>query len=197
VKQNNFLEHIKVLFQKLVQLVRDFFAPKSRQAKPLEPHVDASLSLPQPPATPLTELPLGSPVLPEYRKSKSLLTFRERILHSALRRANDNDYALFVKVRLGDFVYLANEPQDRKFHVNQILCKHVDFLFCDKVTLEPLLVVELDDSTHKQPDHHERDKFKEETFSAIHLPLLRISVQSDYNQQWLRKQIQELIRPSA
>lgn len=146
-----------------------------------------------PPQEKQAELYIETDVPPEYRKSKSLLTFRERELHRALCRANDNEFALMLKVRMGDFIYLANSPLDRKAHNNKILCKHVDFLFCDKFTLEPLLVVELDDSSHKQEDRIERDKFKDETFQAVGLTCLRIELQEKYEWEILRRQIKEKI----
>lgn len=138
-----------------------------------------------------TDLVLESDVPPEYRKNKSLLTYRERVLYRALRRANDNTFLIMAKVRMGDFIYLANEPKDRKFHNNQILCKHVDFLLCDKGTLEPLLVVELDDSSHRKEDHVERDKFKDATFTAVGLPFLRIELQEEYDTRQLWEKVQE------
>jgi hypothetical protein len=131
---------------------------------------------------------------PKYRKNKSLLTKPEHILYRALLHATNNEFMLFAKVRMGDFVFLANEPQDRKFHINQVLCKHVDFLFCDNQSLEPLLVVELDDSSHKQYEHSKRDEFKNNTFAAISLPFLRIKVQQEYSNDSLRTQIKEKIR---
>lgn len=139
------------------------------------------------------ELGIASSDKPEYRKSKSVLTYRERILLRAIRRAVAGDYTILMKVRMGDFVWLANEPQDRKFHSNQVQCKHVDFLLCDKVTIEPLLVVELDDSSHKKYDHAERDKFKDDTFDAVGIPYIRVQIQDKYDAEILKKQIREKI----
>jgi hypothetical protein len=137
------------------------------------------------------ELGIASQDGPRYQKNRSLLTRAEHSLHQALLRANDNEYLIYPKVRMGDFVYLANEPEDRKFHVNQVLCKHVDFLFCDPRTLEPLLVIELDDRSHRQYVQIERDEFKDKTFAAIGLPWLRIVAQSEYDSATLRSQIRE------
>ncbi|MEW6085109.1 MAG: DUF2726 domain-containing protein [Chloroflexota bacterium] len=140
------------------------------------------------------DLGIASPDSPKYRKNRSVLTKPEHILYQALLQAKDNEHIIFVKVRMGDFVFLANEPQDRKFHVNQVLCKHVDFLFCDIQTLEPLLVVELDDSSHKQHEHFERDEFKNNTFNSVGLPYMRIKVQQEYSSDTLRAQIKERIK---
>ena len=111
----------------------------------------------------------------------------------AIRRAVAGDYTILMKVRLGDFVWLANEPQERKFHNNQVQCKHVDFLLCDKVMIEPLLVIELDDSSHRNYDHADRDKFKDETFDAIGLPIIRLQVRENYDGEVLKRQIHEKI----
>jgi very-short-patch-repair endonuclease len=136
-------------------------------------------------------LGIASTDAPKYRKNKSLLTKPEHILYQALLHASDNKFMVFAKVRMGDFVFLANEPHDRKFHVNQVLCKHVDFLLCDNQTLEPLLVIELDDSSHKQYEQSERDEFKNRTFLAIGLPYLRIALQQEYDWKSLQTQIKE------
>ena len=139
------------------------------------------------------ELGISSSDKPEYQKSKSVLTYRERILLRAIRRAVAGEYTILMKVRMGDFVWLANEPQDRKFHSNQVQCKHVDFLLCDKVTIEPLLVIELDDSSHKSYDHVERDKFKDDTFDAAGIPYIRLQIQEQYDVDNIKKQMCEKI----
>jgi hypothetical protein len=142
-----------------------------------------------------TELKLGADVQPQYRKSKSILTYREGIFYNSLIRAVDNNrHQVFAKVRLADFLWLANEPENRKFHQNQILCKHIDFLLCDKFSLAPILGIELDDSSHKLPEHQERDKFKDDLFSSIGLPLLRMDLQSKYSSYYLRRQIEAKLK---
>ena len=141
-----------------------------------------------------TDLGIASQDAPKYRRSKSLLTKPEYLLYQTLIQTNDNQFTIFVKVRMGDFVFLANEPQERKFHVNQVLCKHVDFLLCDIQSLEPLLVIELDDSSHKQYIQYERDEFKNNTFNSIGLPFLRIKVEQNYDVERIKNQIREKIK---
>jgi hypothetical protein len=147
------------------------------------------------PKTPTTipELALSSGEPPQYRKNKSLFTYRERVFYAALRRAVGNQYQIFAKVRLADFIWITNEPADRKYRNNQINCKHVDFLLCSRYSHEPLLAIELDDSSHKQPDTQERDKFKDGTFSAIGLPLLRVELQPEYEPEIIRDLIRSKI----
>jgi len=60
---------------------------------------------------------------------------------------------------------------------NRIKSNHVDFLICDRVTTEPLYVIELDGSSHNRLDRRERDDFVKELYQAVGLPfysLLRV-----------------------
>lgn len=135
-------------------------------------------------------MPLETDEPPRYVKSKSVLTYQERRLYLGLLRAVENRYQILAKVRLGDIVYLANLPRDSKMHRNRVLCKHVDFLICQPGTLAPLLVIELDDSSHAYPDSMARDAFKNELFAAVGLPLLRLKIQSGYTARYLREEIE-------
>lgn len=192
----NFWESLKKIIVSFVKSILEFLGESKIETQPgPEGNVSKQLETQESQrdiARPI-DLGLSSTDIPKYRKSKSLLTKPEHILYQALVKANENEFAVFAKVRMGDFVFLANEPQDRKFHVNQVLCKHVDFLFCKNQSLEPVLVVELDDSSHKQYVHTERDEFKNRTFDAIGLPYLRIKIQPEYKFEALRIQIKEKI----
>ncbi|MGC1375217.1 MAG: DUF2726 domain-containing protein [Anaerolineales bacterium] len=188
------IQFLKKLLKKLLEGLRRFFAIlfQDDEAHAHTQTSQAALEEKQGVARPV-ELGLSSSEKPEYRKSKSVLTYRERIFLRTLRRATAGDYTILMKVRMGDFIWLANEPQERKFHNNQTQCKHVDFLLCDKIMVEPLLVVELDDSSHKSYDHAERDQFKNDTFDAVGMPYIRLPVQEQYDAEGLRKQIREKI----
>ena len=139
------------------------------------------------------ELGISSHDQPAYKKKQYVITYREKVLLESLRQAVEDKYTILMKVRMGDFITLRNEPENRKFHENQIMCKHVDFLLCSRNNIEPILVIELDDSSHKIYYNAERDRFKDETFRAIGLPFIRMKVQEKYDPTELRKQIQERI----
>lgn len=57
----------------------------------------------------------------------------------------------------------------------------VDFVLCERDTFTPLLVIELDDSSHNRADRQARDDFKNNVLSAAGLPLLRIPVRRHYD----------------
>jgi len=142
-------------------------------------------------------LGLAAAVPPEYRQSKSLFTFRERVFFQALLEDVGSQYAVFAKVRLGDIIWLANEPENRKHHINQLLCKHFDFLLCERGTYKPLLVIELDDSSHDKYEHHERDEFKGKVCEDIGLRLWRPRVQQTYPKGFIGEQVRIQIQGTA
>lgn len=146
------------------------------------------------PTFPEPELGMGVSEAPEYHQRDSVLSPREKAFYRALLEAVKNDYLVFPKVRMADVVFLANEPHDRKYHNNQILCKHLDFVLCDKLQYRPALIVELDDSSHLRYSRQESDRFKEVTLKAVGLPLLRVDVQPFYDVLTLRTEIERLMQ---
>ena len=149
---------------------------------------------------PSSNLPLpatGPQEEPQYVRSKSVLTFQERKLLGTIRKAINNEYIILMKVRMGDFIYIANQPKDGTFYPNQVIFKHVDFLLCGKFRVEPLLVIELDDSSHNSAQRMESDKVKNEICDAVGLPYLRIALKKRYDPDLLRRQIKEKILEEA
>jgi len=179
----------------LIKLLWNWLAGQEERVAPTAPpKVEPSIP---PTAIREPELGLAAAVPPEYRQSKSLFTFRERVFFQALLEDVGSQYAVFAKVRLGDIIWLANEPENRKYHINQLLCKHFDFLLCEKGTYKPLLVIELDDSSHDKYEHHDRDEFKGKVCEDIGLKLWRPRVQQDYPKGFIAEQVRSLIQGTA
>ncbi len=59
-------------------------------------------------------------------------------------------------------------------HLGNLSCRHVDFLICDRYTLAPRLVIELDDRSHQKPEAIAADRYKDELFKAAGLPIRRL-----------------------
>lgn len=147
--------------------------------------------------TPSAQLPVAkiietmSSEPPQYQLRKSLCTYSERVFYEALRESVGREYLILIKVRMGDIMWLENEKdaeRDRIFKT-QIWGKHLDFLLCNKWTLEPLLAIELDDKGHRQYDRRESDEFKNKALAIARLPLLRVNVQKNYPRQELREKV--------
>ncbi|MHB8626541.1 MAG: DUF2726 domain-containing protein [Aggregatilineales bacterium] len=149
-------------------------------------------SAPKPPIQ--QKLKLEADVPPEYRKVNSLLTFQERkFYYTVLLQEVGSHYRIYPKVRLGDLIRVANNPKDKRNHEAQLWCKHIDFVVCNGNTLEPLLAIELDDSSHQFPDRQESDLLKDRVCDEADLPLMRVKVEGDYPVSTIGEEIRKLL----
>jgi hypothetical protein len=125
-----------------------------------------------------------------YRKKDYLLTAAERSFYEVLRSIAGDQLEVFAKVRLLDLVYLPKGTENRQSHTNRVMSKHVDFLLCDREKLSPLLVIELDDSSHEHDDRAQRDAFVDQALGAAGLPILHVSAKRSY----VPKELADLIQ---
>ncbi len=102
-----------------------------------------------------------------YRKKDYLLTSAERSFYEVLQRVAGDGMQLFAKVRLVDLVWLPKGTQNRQAHLNRVLSKHVDFVLCNRQTVSPILVVELDDSSHNMDHRQGRDAVVNDFAAAL------------------------------
>lgn len=150
----------------IVSRILDFLAPRDRQA-------------PAPPENP-------------YFMRDKFLSPAEQSFYLALRAAADGWAVVCPKVGLGDIFYAkSSDPSVHRTATNRIDRKHVDFLLCDPTTIQPLLGVELDDSSHQRADRRQRDEFVESVFAAAGLPLVRLPVRHAYAVHQLRALLRE------
>jgi hypothetical protein len=119
-----------------------------------------------------------------YLVRDDFLSAAEANFFHILQNALQGRQLICPKVSLGDLFYV-RQPNQNMIYYNKISRKHVDFLLCDPKTLQPTLGIELDDSSHNQPDRIERDAFVEEVFAAAGLPLVRVPVRTSYSTQEL------------
>ncbi len=113
-----------------------------------------------------------------YYKKKFFFTPREReyfmLLSQILKELYGDKYVIFSKVRIADILgvdkKLKYERRDYA-HFNKISSKHVDYLICSNEYYNPILAIELQDSSHYREDRAEIDVFKEKIFRGAGLQL--------------------------
>lgn len=97
-------------------------------------------------------------------------------------KCTKNGLWICPKVRLEDFISVTGTKNIGKYR-GYIKSRHVDFLICDK-DLHIKAGLELDDSSHETRQAAQTDKFKNELFESIGLPLFRIkTIRSEYERQ--------------
>jgi len=130
-----------------------------------------------------------------FQRNDYLLSRAERSLYEVLHRTVYPGYRVFPKVRLAEIVHVKRGTERWGSHFNRIKSKHVDFLVCSTDTLTPILVIELDDSSHATPDGKGADAFRNNVFKAAGLPLLRISARATYNPREVTAQVEAALAP--
>ncbi len=119
-----------------------------------------------------------------YMLKKCLFSIPEREMMLLLEESISSEYKIFAKVRLADIFDFSSENYIAK---NKIIQKHVDFLICTKDYYNPILAIELDDSSHHF--RKERDDFVNQVFDEAGLKLLRFSVSQLSNKQEIREDL--------
>ena len=132
-----------------------------------------------------------------YKMKLSLLTSTEHNFYSFLAQAVTGEMHIFSKVRLADLIEPREDIVGKRGHFNRISQKHVDFVLCAPDLLRPMLVIELDDSSHDSPEAQIRDNVKDAALKAAGLPILRIPAQQTYQVGALAEAIRVQLRVNA
>lgn len=114
--------------------------------------------------------------LPYVRKN--LLTKNEWGFYKQLKPIADKlNLHTLAKVRLADLVEVQKGLNNSEWQTafNRINKKHIDFVLCNPDNLYPLLLIELDDSSHRQDKQKTRDTFVESLYEKTGYKLLRVS----------------------
>jgi hypothetical protein len=134
-----------------------------------------------------------------YRPRHPFLTPAERSFFGVLQQALNADYHVFAKVRLADIVQPAASPSRSGWQsaFNRITSKHVDFVLCDRSTVNVAAVIELDDRTHLTLEAGFRDDLVDIALRDANIPILRVPARSSYSPVQLREEVTRAVRPRS
>jgi hypothetical protein len=133
------------------------------------------------------------PLAPGYSVRRAFFSRSEAAFFKGLSEAVGGRFLIFSKVRLAD---ICDDPADQGA-LNRILPRHVDFVLCEPITFRILAAVELDGWSHSQPKQIASDKFKNDFFKRIGVPLLRYSVNSQPDPSELARSIAAVVRSAG
>ena len=129
-----------------------------------------------------------------YSRTDSLLTPGERAFYQALRKAVGDTWHISMKTRLADLVQIKFDPRHPYKAFNQVAQKHIDFVLADHNTQAPILLVELDDKTHRRQKRKERDAFVNSLCRGVGLKIIHIKARVDYSPQKIRYMLDDRLR---
>ncbi len=124
--------------------------------------------------------------LPEYRRKKAIMSRPEIDCFSLLSQLFGEKYLILPQVALHTVIdkLTQNSYRSELFRV-------ADFCLCDKETFAPLLLIELNDSSHNRADRIERDKKVALICERADLPMIVFTLQELSDTQFVRKSVQK------
>ncbi|MFA5228593.1 MAG: DUF2726 domain-containing protein [Candidatus Paceibacterota bacterium] len=114
-----------------------------------------------------------------YKKKGELMTKAEKEFFDVLEKVVNNRYYIIPQVKISNLAVVSG-TKNYKTYLNKIDRKTVDFVLFDKQFL-PILVIELDDSSHDSEIRKERDRFVNRIMNKIELKIIHIRISSIYN----------------
>ena len=123
----------------------------------------------------------------------ALFTSAEKKFLNVLDQAVGSEFRIYGKVRIADTI-LPKRTLSRKNwnrHFFQISSKHFDYVLCDKRSMDPVCVIELNDRSHQRRERIKRDQLVEKACRSANLPLIWIPVQKDYESREIRHLIKK------
>ncbi|PPQ34806.1 Protein of unknown function [Rhodoblastus acidophilus] len=118
-----------------------------------------------------------------YRRGRFLSANEKKFL-GALDRVVGSGHRVFVQVRLADLVDIESCGSARKdFKARrQVFGKSVDFVICNRSTLDPIMIIEVDDASHERVERRRRDVLVDRVCAEAGLPLLRVKARFAYSE---------------
>ncbi len=128
-----------------------------------------------------------------YRLRDNFLSVAELSFFHVLQSVAGERFHITTKVRISDLLYVVQRRTNMKY-ANKIDRKHVDFVLCEPKTMQPQLVIELDDSSHARKDRSDRDDLVDAAFAAAGFPVLHVTAKKAYSPDEIAQQIGEAMK---
>jgi hypothetical protein len=101
------------------------------------------------------------------------MTRSEYDFYTHLQELFGDRFLIFPQVHISAIIDHKVKGQSWRKAFFNINGKSVDYVFCDKEHVEPILAIELDDPSHKWRRRVRRDQEVEQMFREANLPLFR------------------------
>ena len=124
----------------------------------------------------------------EYVRKKRLLTPPEQELYAVLKKINPEKYEVIPQTALTNVI----DKKTNTSYRNELF-RVCDFCFVDKKTFEPLLLVELNDSSHNRADRAERDEKVAAICEDAGLPLITFWMGDDLSPNGVKRAVKRNI----
>ena len=124
----------------------------------------------------------------KYDKKESLITSYEKYFYDIFEKNFGDKFKIQTQVNLASVV---NKIDSSKYR-NELF-RNVDFGFFDKETLKPLLLIEINDSTHKIKSRYQRDLKVREILQAAKINLITFYSFYENKEEYIVNKISNLL----
>lgn len=126
-------------------------------------------------------------------KRKKLLSEAECNFYQVLKNILPENRQITCKPRLEDLLYV-EKSSSRNSYRGKIQNRHIDFVIFNPVNGYTDFAIELDDKSHETEKQKQIDKFKDDVFRKIGMPLIRIPARRTYDPKELIEEINKKIK---
>lgn len=125
-----------------------------------------------------------------YEKKK-LMTATEIKFFHAIKDSTPKGYVVLPQINLATII---NRSDDHKYQ-NELF-RNIDFVVFDLET-NPIVLIEINDNSHKEKDRWIRDKKVESICREADLPIITLWTDYGINSEYIKKRIEEYCKISA
>ncbi len=124
----------------------------------------------------------------KYQQKESLITNYEKYFYNIFEKNFGEIYKIQTQVNLASVVSKVSQTR----YQNE-LYRNIDFGFFEKETLKPLLLIEINDSTHRRPERYERDLKVRNILSKAGIKLLTFYSFYDNQEDYIVSRIKKTL----
>ena len=123
-----------------------------------------------------------------YTHKDSLLTNFEKTFYKKLKHVVPEEYILQAQVNLASVV---KKNFNNKF-INELSSRNIDFGIFDE-DLKPIVLIELNDKSHKQQSRYKRDLKIREILEEANIPLITFYTGYENTESYIEKRLSEYL----
>lgn len=121
-------------------------------------------------------------------QSRQLMSEYEKYFYEILSKNFAQDYIIMPQVNLASII---EKIKDFPTQYQNELYRNIDFGIFDKTTMKPLLLIEINDKTHNQPDRIKRDLKVKEICNQANIKLITFYTKYDNKPNYIISRIKK------
>ncbi len=124
-----------------------------------------------------------------YKSKGAVLNMSEGAFYNALKTAVGDHGVVLTKVSMASVIAPTNTKNKKQWFIayNRIAKSYFDFVVCDARTLEPRVIIELDDGKELKKGKVDREKLIIKVCKSANIPLIGANLKLSYQVAKLRR----------